>query len=172
MIDGKNIRLRYVEIDDAGYILSLRMDERLNTYMSKVNGNLDLQIEWIRDYKDRERKKEEYYFIIEDKKSTSVGTVRMYDFVDKSFSWGSWMVTDSAPRYTAIESALLIYELAFFKLGFVGSHFEVRKGNERVRDFHLRFGAVQTGEDDINYYFNISKNDYEKTRPKYEKFLA
>jgi hypothetical protein len=39
----------------------------------------------------------------------------------------------------------------------------VRKENERVIKFHKRFGAIETGEDELNYYFAL-------TPPAYESF--
>ena len=38
--------------------------------------------------------------------------------------------------------------------------FDVRKGNERVIAFHQRFGANITDEDELNYYFNYSIQNY------------
>ena len=46
-----------------------------------------------------------------------------------------------------------MYELGFFSLRAEQSHFEVRKANTRVIDFHIRSGAVETGEDADYRYF-------------------
>ena len=98
----------------------------------------------------------------------------MYDFKvinqKRSFCWGSWIIKDGAPKTTAIESALQIYEFGFRKQSFDMSHFDVRKGN-KVIAFHKRFGAKIIGEDELNYYFYFFKEDYENIRVKYKKFL-
>ena len=89
----------------------------------------------------------------------------------RSFCWGCWIIKDGAPKTTAIESALQIYELGFKKLNFDMAHFDVRKDNKKVIAFHKRFGAKIVDEDELNYYFYFFKKDYEKIRIKYEKFL-
>ena len=67
--------------------LDLRLDNRLNQFMSRVDNDLNKQIEWIRDYKKRP---EEFYFIIESKNKEDYGTIRVYDIKGDSFCWGSW----------------------------------------------------------------------------------
>lgn len=168
----KHIVLRLVEEDDAEFILSLRIDDDRNRYLSTVKNDLNAQREWIKAYKNREARSEEYYYVIEASDSERLGVVRLYDFRDDSFCWGSWILKRGAPKYAAIESALAVYELAFYTFGFNRSHFDVVKGNDRVIAFHRRFGAKQIDEDETNVYFVISKENYETTREKYRKFLA
>ena len=175
IIKGKNIILRTVEIVDAKFIFEMRQNEAKTKYLSKVSGDIETQIEWIEKYKTREKENKEYYFVIETKSREKLGLVRMYDFkiIDqkKSFCWGSWIIKDGAPKTTAIESALQIYEFGFKKQNFDMSHFDVRKGNDKVIAFHKRFGAKNISEDELNYYFYFFKEDYEKTREKYRKYL-
>ena len=45
LIYGNNIDLRPVEIDDAEFILSLRIDPKLNQYLSPVENDLEKQRE-------------------------------------------------------------------------------------------------------------------------------
>jgi RimJ/RimL family protein N-acetyltransferase len=171
IIYGKNINLRTVEIDDAEFVFNMRQNQNRAKYLTKITGTVESQREWIKNYKQREKEGKEYYFVIESKDGEKLGLVRMYDFRDDSFCWGSWIIKEDAPKTTAIESALQIYEFGFFTLGFKRSHFDVRKGNDRVIAFHLRFGAKIVGEDELNYYFNFEKSDYEKIRIKYIKYL-
>lgn len=168
LIKGKNIRLRDIELDDASFILQLRLDEDKNRYLHKTSPILANQINYINSYKQKDN---EYYFIIESLNTEKLGTVRIYDVTEDSFCWGSWLVINDAPRTAALESALLIYEFAFYNLGFVKTHFDVRKNNERVIAFHTRMGSKIVSEDELNYYFNFTKEDYEIIRLKYEKFL-
>jgi len=167
----KNTQLRTVIEDDADFILSLRLDNDLNKYLSNVENDLNKQVQWIKHYKIREQSRLEFYFIIQSNKNKKLGAVRLYDFNKNSFCWGSWMIERNAPNITAIESALTIYEFAFNILGFTQSHFDVRKGNNKVIEFHKRFGAKVISEDDLNYYFIILKSDYENSRKRYSKFL-
>lgn len=170
-ISGKNINMRTVETKDAEFIYTMRQNETKTKYLSKVDGTVESQKEWIKNYKDREREKQEFYFVIESKKKEKLGLVRMYDFQNDSFCWGSWLINEDAPKTTAIESALQVYEFGFYVLGFQKSHFDVRKGNDKVIAFHTRFGAKIVDEDGLDYFFNFEKSDYEITKEKYKRYL-
>jgi hypothetical protein len=113
----------------------------------------------------------DFYFIIADWHGRSIGTVRIYDIRDDSFCWGSWILSVEAPMSAAIESALLVYDFAFYSLHYKYSHFDVRKENVSVVNFHKRFGAVVTAEDEMNYFFEFSKESYGSIRTKYLRFL-
>jgi hypothetical protein len=52
MLKGKNISLRLVNIEDANFILNLRLNQ--GSFLSKTNPSLDIQKEWIKKYKKRE----------------------------------------------------------------------------------------------------------------------
>lgn len=171
MIQGKNTNLRLVEVDDAEFILDLRLDQTKNRYISKVENDLNKQVDWIKEYKKREKQEKEFYFIIENNKNERYGVLRLYDFVGDSFCWGSWILRENSPSYMAIESALLVYEFAFYELKFKKSHFDVRIDNEKVVAFHTRLGAEVTGSDELNYYFNYTKEKYEEIKNKYRKYL-
>lgn len=167
-ISGKTINMRNVRVDDAAFILELRLDPTLNKHLSKTTPDLASQQAWIERY---HQEKGQFYFIIEDKSGRSVGTVRLYDLQPESFCWGSWIVKPDAPRKTAIESALLVYEFGFYELGFPNCHFDVRKENTRVVDFHKRFGAQIVRESEVDYFFNFPRAAYDASRPQFAAFL-
>ena len=171
LISGKNINMRTVELNDADFIYKMRQNQSKTKYLSNVTGTVVDQKNWISNYQYREKDKKEFYFIIESKEGENLGLVRMYDFKDNSFCWGSWLIKDNAPKSTAIESALQIYEFGFHKLGFNQSHFDVRKGNDKVTAFHKRFGAKIVRENDLDYFFIYSKDDYEIIKIKYKRYL-
>lgn len=172
-IVANSIQLRLVEVDDASFILRLRRDPILNQHLSPVDDDLQAQIAWIEEYKTREALGHEFYFVIEaiTDPPRPVGTVRLYDFREQSFCWGSWIVDATAPRFAAIESAIAVYDLAFDRLGFCSSHFDVRKENVSVVRFHQRFGATETDEDESNVYFSYQREVYRQIRPKYARHL-
>lgn len=171
IINGKNINMKTVEVEDAEFIYTMRQNQDKTKFLSKVGGTIETQKEWIKNYKQREAYKEEFYFVIESKNQEKLGLVRMYDFQEDSFCWGSWLIKEDAPKTTAIESALHIYEFGFYSLGFEKSHFDVRKGNDKVIAFHQRFGANIVDEDELDYFFNFEKSDYEITKEKYKRYL-
>lgn len=170
-IYGKNINLRTLEALDAEFIFKLRSDKDKTRFISQISGTVLDQKKWISDYKVRELNKEEFYFLIESKDSMRLGTLRLYDFKKNSFCWGSWIVLEGSPNYTAIESALLLYEFGFNRLNFLESHFDVRKKNTKVVKFHKRFGATIISEDDLDYFFRYKKEDYERIKEKYKRYL-
>lgn len=170
-ITGKNIQLRTAEVSDAEFILELRTQNHKTQYLSQVENNFAKQQAWLKSYKKKEHEGEEYYFVIESKTHQKLGLVRVYDLRTDSFCWGSWLIQDSAPKTTAIESALLIYEFGFGQLGYPKAHFDVRKGNERVIAFHQRFGAKIISDDELNFYFNYSQHEYLKIKKKYGRYL-
>ena len=110
------------------------------------------------------------YFIIE-YQDAPVGTARLYDPQGESFCWGSWILHSSRPSQAAMESALMVYAYAVDHLGFTAAHFDVRKGNERVWQFHERFGAVRTAESDLDYFYQLDGKAIAASRERYRRFL-
>lgn len=157
ILKSKTVQIRLVCESDADFILKLRLDSKYNYFLSAVNPDVQAQKDWIRKYKNDEAEKKQFYFIIERIDGTPCGTVRIYDLLANSFCWGSWILNDDKTRYAALESAFLVYQFGFDILGFEQSHFDVRKGNEKVILFHNKMGAEKTGEDDLNEYFRITK---------------
>jgi len=170
-LKGKNINMRTVDVNDAEFIYNMRSDTKRTKYLSPITGTIETQKTWIKAYKEKELNKEEFYFIIESKQKESYGLIRLYDIKGDSFSWGSWLIKESAPTSTAIESALLLYQFAFDTLKFTKSHFDVRKENHRVLSFHKRFGATISTEDEHNFYFSFTKESYSKIKQKYKRYL-
>lgn len=154
-----SISVREVEVNDASYILKLRLDDSYSKYISKVSDNVSAQENYIRHYlASNISGRESFYFILTNAVTGErCGTVRIYNFNDDTFEWGSWILDDNKTRYAAMETAVLIYEFAFNTLGFGKSEFEVNKNNEKVVSYHIKSGARIIGEDDINYYFRVEK---------------
>lgn len=168
-IFGKNLIFRNVLESDAQFILSLRTDESRSRYLSKTSNDVLMQIQWLKKYE--EKISGEAYFIIQTKDDVPIGTVRIYDELLESFSWGSWILSRHAPSTAGIESALMIYEYGINKLGFQSAHFEVLKDNISVWEFHQRFGAIKTHEDTTRFFFKIEKGKIQKALMRYRKYL-
>jgi RimJ/RimL family protein N-acetyltransferase len=168
LVRGKSIDLRPVDAGDAAFILKLRLDPALNAHLSATVPDLNAQVAWIGQCREDMG---QFYFIVQGKDGTPLGTIRVYDLLPDSFCWGSWIIEPGAPRKTAIESALLIYEFGFYTLGYKQCHFDVRKNNVKVVDFHKRFGAKVVGETEQDFLFRFHLADYEATREQYSAFL-
>ncbi|MDB4349642.1 GNAT family N-acetyltransferase [Omnitrophica bacterium] len=171
-IEGRSIVLRLVDIKDAQFILNLRLDKKLNKFISKTNTSLASQIRWLEDYKKREADKQEYYFIVESKEQQKYGTIRLYDFMNDSYCWGSWIIKKGAPSRAAIESVLLAHQFGFYTLGFRRSRCNVRKTNKKVTAFYLRLGFKSVNSDKFNYYLELSMDIFEETQKRYKKYLV
>ena len=170
----ETINLRLVELSDALFIQSLRIDKKYNQYLSQVDDDISKQEEWITEYKKKEKLGQEFYYIIHrNSDSLPIGTVRLYDFIgDKdSFCWGSWILNENKPRYAALECALLIYEYAFYELGYKRCHMDIRKQNTKVVEFHKNFGVKIIGETDENYLGQYYKTDFESAKEGLQKKL-
>ena len=163
----KSIHFKLAEIQDADFILSLRLDEKYNKHLSIVQNDLQDQKNWLERYKERELACLEYYFIVHrNSDSERLGTVRLYDFIDdeKSFSWGSWILNEKKTRYAALECAILIYDYAFLKLKFKRCHMDMRKSNSKIIEFHKKLGAKIVGETEKDWIAHYHVDDYLSVR--------
>ena len=164
----KYVNLREVEISDAAFILALRTDEKKSRFLHKTENNLQKQIDYLKRYKALDN---EWYFIIENKKGKPLGTVRIYNVNPPNFTGGSWLMTNDALPEETIEGDLILKEYAFEVLGFEKSCFEVRKGNKKVIRYHQMCGAKIVGENEIEYLFELTKQDYEDIKEKLNSML-
>lgn len=175
MQQTKHIYLRLIQDSDVDFLLSLRLNQNLNSYLNQVNDDKEQQLTWLKNYKQRELNGSDYYFVIVDKKLGDIGLVRVYDidYANKSFTWGSWIIREeNRPKYAAIESALLVYEFAFNELNLLLSKFVVDNNNLGVIKFHNRFGAKYLFTDEVNNNFELSKTQYLQLKyNQYYKFL-
>ncbi|HSA07462.1 MAG TPA: GNAT family N-acetyltransferase [Candidatus Gastranaerophilales bacterium] len=168
LVEGKTVNIREIEESDAEFVAQLRTDATLNKHLSSIDGNIEKQREYIRNY---HKKTNECYFVLESKQGERYGLGRMYNVTEESFVPGSWIIKKDAPLTAPIESIITLYEYAFFKLGLKRADIEVRKDNEKVIAFHKRFGAVYTGANELNVYMELTKEQYKITRNKYKKFV-
>jgi RimJ/RimL family protein N-acetyltransferase len=166
---GKTLAMGNAVPADAEFILGLRTDARKSCYLSPVSGRLADQQAWLERYQTGSG---EAYFVIESLDGQPLGTVRLYDAQGPSFCWGSWILVDGRPSGAAVESALMVYAYALDTLGFTAAHFQVQRGNESVRAFHERFGAVLTDADEHEYRFTLSLDAIRASMRRYERFLA
>ena len=164
-VKGPRLTFRQAVPDDAKFILSLRTDGTKNQHLSATNSDVTAQRRWIETMS-----RDQIYFIIEHN-AHPVGTVRMYDQQGMSFCWGSWILSDDAPKSSAVESTLMVYKVGM-ELGFSGSHFDVRKGNEKVWQYHERLGAKRVGETELDYLYEIDCDAIKKIFAKYADRLS
>lgn len=153
--------------DDAEFILSLRLDESKNKHISPTSPDVEAQRNWLEQCSKDDS---QAYFIIETSNGTPVGTVRLYDPQGSSFCWGSWILSDGAPKSSAVETSLMVYRFGL-ACGFDSAHFDVRKANEKVWQYHERFGARRVREDAENYYYTIAREAIDAAFHRYSDRL-
>lgn len=168
LVRGDTLTFRDASVADAEFILSLRSDKEKSRYLSATSDHIEAQRAWLEAYAKSEG---QAYFIIEHD-GEPIGTIRLYDARGNSFCWGSWILADGRPRQAAMESALMTYAYAVDHLGFTECHFEVRKGNGRVLQFHERFGAMRNGETNDDYLYTISLEAIQEARRRHANFLS
>ncbi len=169
LISGANIFLKNVTLEDAEFILSLRLDPEKNKYLSRTSQSLEDQIAWLKKY---EKETDQAYFIICDKSMKKLGCIRMYDPIDSSYCWGSWLMISGLSPLVSIESVLLIY--AYGKnLGFTEARIDVRKDNISVWKFHETiFSATRIQETDDDYFYIVTQKSIDAALKKFSKLIT
>jgi RimJ/RimL family protein N-acetyltransferase len=131
--------LRPVTLDDATFIVALRMDPLLNRFVHEISPLIEDQTVWLERYFHRP---DDYYFIVEDLDSGQPqGTIGIYDVEHNASAaeWGRWILKRGS--MAALESAWLIYEAGFSKLNVANLFSRTLVDNHRVVSFHDSFGA-------------------------------
>lgn len=165
MLSTKNIKLELITEDDAEMILKLRTDPKLNKFLSKTDSSIEKQKEWIREYKKRELKGEDYYFSIKLISNNDIlGYIRVYNINKgtKTCEWGSWIMKDEKPISSALESVALIYDFIFNTLKFEKAFQTVIKENKKVLSFHKAYGVKTISTDETFEYLVLEKDVYLK----------
>lgn len=164
---GNNIVLRTVKIADAHFILNLRLDSTLSKHISRTDNDVKKQIDWIEQYKLREKQGLEYYFIVVDRKrAIDIGTIRLHDFSGDQFTSGSYILKREAPYHLFIETYQICLDYGFEKLGFENCFFAIRKNNQKYINFNLMFGSQKCGQDEKTLFFRLSRDMFKAKRAK------
>lgn len=153
-ISGHQLNLRNANASDAAFIVQLRTDAQKRRYISATSPEIAEQVAWLEHYV---HKPGDAYFVAEDNRGERLGTIRLYDAIEDSFCFGSWVMKAGAPAASAVEALLMVYHYALDGLGFNRSYFAVRKANRSVWRFMEKFGAVRTCETDIDYCYETQR---------------
>ncbi len=165
------LEFKPVEVEDSEFIVKLRTDPKLSQHLSKTSSDISMQEDWIRKYKEREAKGEEYYFIVF-KDSLPCGTVRIYNIKPKEFEIGSWLFKNDIEVNIPILADIVIKEFGIDTIkGIESIVFEVRKNNKQVVKYHKRYQPIIIREDELNYYFRLPIENFEKNKEKILKLI-
>jgi hypothetical protein len=167
-----NIKLRLVEESDAKFIVDIRTDPTKSKFISSTNSDLEEQKKWIRNYKNREKNEEEFYYIAIDENDEKFATYRLYNKNNDSIEVGSFV---SKPLYkfalNVIKVDVILKTHVFEVLGYNSLNFEVRKKNKSVISYHNKFKPILIKEDELNYYYKLEKRSFFANKNKFEKLF-
>lgn len=159
---------RLVEESDAQFIWQLRTDPVLSMHVNPVAGTPADQMSWISAYKSREKLGHEVYLISLDPGTGSKqGVNRLYNFRGDTFELGSWLYAPGEDISKSILGDINAREIGYDILGFEYCSFEVRKANKSVLRYHKGYSPDITGEDDLNYYFRLSRDTFNQYKYRY-----
>jgi hypothetical protein len=164
--------LRLAREDDAEFILSLRLNPNRNEFLSSVSQDVNDQINWLKEYKEREKKGEEYYFLVGDISGKLYGTIRLYHFQENKFVAGSWIFREDTPEGLSIKGDIVGRDIAFEELKFNTCLFDVRKNNSRVLKYQKSWNPELIGEDEQNFFFKLTHEKFNQHKLKLLKLLG
>lgn len=158
-IKGKNITFKLVTDDDINFIIDIRNNHKHKNNLAGSAQTYEEQKKWLIDYKIREEKNEDFYFVVYlNKTNTKVGLIRLYDIRNESFEQGSLVIKEETPINIVLEVLKMIYEFGFKTLKLKEGRLRVKKINKVGNKFHKNYGAEFYKEDEeLNYYKCDSK---------------
>lgn len=177
IIQKYGLYARFVEENDAEFIVKLRTDPLLSRYLHAISNDVGEQKDWIWDYKKRERRGEDYYFIFF-KEGIPIGLNRVYNIHGTTFTTGSWVFSHEAPFECSIAASIMIRELCFEQMGFEleDAYDGVHVDNKQVYKFNKLIGLKETRrymtEDGEFISMQMTKVDFERNKPKLLKYLG
>jgi len=158
-----NIQVKLVEVKDADFILKLRTDSRLGQFLHDTDNDVEKQKEWIREYKKRELQGLDYYFIYFHNE-VPIGVNRISDIKGERGTCGSWICQKGLSPELPVLTLIILREILFDTLDLKYDYFDVRKHNKKVIRTHLLFDSELINEDELSYYYVLSKENFYKHR--------
>lgn len=182
-IEGRYINFREAEVEDSAFILSLRADPKKARFIHKTDNDLQKQMEYMKHYKTLS---DEWYYIVESKEGEPLGTQSIYPYPMLHPHWiseqnpskgilgpGRWLMKDGLSPLIGLESDYLIKKLFFEDFNMAIEPMMIHENNTNVLSFHMKWGAKIIGwsEEEKHHLLELSKDDYEKNKPNFERML-
>lgn len=171
------LHCRLVRENDAEFIVKLRNTPELTRYFPKIDNDVEKQIGWIRNYKQREEKGRDYYFIFEFR-GEKVGVYRIAEINDDgTFMCGSLIFASCPYKMASVAAMTMVHELAFEDLellkevDYSGTH----EDNKGLLIFKKKMGFCDIGErqDPLGRFITatLTKEDFHKNKDSIIHFL-
>lgn len=163
-LEKYGLKVRLVNEKDAEFIVSLRSNPDKTKYMITLDNEVESQIRWIHEYKKREKKGLDYYFIYSDNEDKQIGLNRIshIDYLNRTAKTCSWITIEGLIN-EAFKMSVIQSEIAFELLEIDTFRFEVHKKNNRLIRFYKLFNYNYIDKGTEYYYFLIMKSDFLKT---------
>ena len=136
--EGLSFRLRPVNETDAAFIVNLRNDSSMNSWLHPISSQVEDQLAWLVQYFNREG---DWYFVVERLDGYAEGLISLYDQFGGTAEWGRWVLRSGS--LAAVESAWLIYKCAFECLGLDAVYCRTVVANKSVVSFHDSCGVYE-----------------------------
>jgi len=169
VLHGRSVRLREATVADSPFIVAIRCDPQLSTFIHPTAPSTVAQASWMLGYASRP---DDYYFICEDSDGTPWGTVRIPSVHGSAFEMGSWVFLPDAPVGASVQAWLLAYRFGFERLGCELATFDVRRCNKHSWRFHEAYGARRIREDAENFYYSLDKMAFSRAWSRYGSIVA
>ena len=143
------ITARLVSEEDAKTIVSFRSDPKRTQYMITLDSNIDKQKEWIKEYKIREAKGEDYYFIFHDNLGNPIGLNRIshIDYTKKQAKRSSLITIKNDKAYgvkVSIIKSIIAFDILELEKIYADVHKENKKAIKLLELLNFRFIDTET----------------------------
>lgn len=165
------LKVRLVREEDAAFILELRTDARLGRFLHATDDDMEKQVAWIKDYKMREARGEEYYFIYFSG-DAPIGVNRIYNIHPLYATGGSWICKPGLPAKQVFATSIICREIIFDLLNIPENRIDVRKGNKQVLWYHRITGGEITHESELDYFLTITRESFAQKKENLLKMLG
>ena len=164
--------VRFVIETDADFIVKIRTNPKLSQYINHTEPDIEKQKQWIRAYKERENRGEEYYFMFEKPLGIRIGVCRIYNISTNDFTVGSWVFSSDAPIGSAILADIITREIAYEL--FPGKSYlsDVRKNNVNVNKYLAVYKSEIIKENEETIYYTCSQENFEKHKKQFIRMFS
>lgn len=168
---------RLVNESDAEFIYKLRSNKTLSRYIHDIEGGVDNQKEWIRNYKTREEEGTDYYCVFF-KEDLPVGLFRIYSIHEKTFTAGSWVMEPNSQIETILAVPMIMREVAFedLRMEIEDDYDACHVDNKKVIKFNQMFGCkIYKHFQDVKGEYvamALTREDFETNKRKLLKLIG
>jgi RimJ/RimL family protein N-acetyltransferase len=139
-LEGFNLRLRPVRIEDATFIVWLRSLDYVRGNVGDSAADVATQEAWLRAYFEREG---DYYWVVESSGGIPLGTHGIYHVNGTSAERGRHIMRVEV--MAGVPSAVLSADLAFGSMGLRELRASVVATNTEVLSLHRKSGFIEVG---------------------------